>query len=92
MASSPRTRSRSNDGPRAVLGLGWQRWIPVNTVMRHESVRKKKRRLGDFGNVMRSLETILQARRSNKFDESRSMAASRARARGGDAHKSHSGF
>jgi hypothetical protein len=64
----------------------------VNTVIRHESVREKKRRLDDFENVTRSLETILQARRSNEFDESNSKAAGRARARGGNAHKSHSGF
>jgi hypothetical protein len=55
-------------------------------------VRKKKRRLGDFGNVTRSLETILRDWRSNEFDESNSMAVVRARARGGSAHKSHNGF
>jgi hypothetical protein len=64
----------------------------LNTVMRHESIRKKKRRLGDFGNVMQSLETILQDWRSNEFDELNSMAMVRARARGGSAHKSHNGF
>jgi hypothetical protein len=61
-------------------------------ITRHELVRKKKRRLDDFGNVTRSLETILRDWRSNEFDESNSMAAVRARARGGSAHKSHSGF
>jgi hypothetical protein len=64
----------------------------MNTVMRHELVRKKKRRLGDFGNVTRSLETILRDWRSNRFDESNSMAAVRARAHGGSAHNSHSDF
>jgi hypothetical protein len=62
----------------------------MNMVMRHESVRKKKRRLDDFGNVTRSLETILRDWRSNEFDESNSMVAVRACARGGSAHKSHS--
>jgi hypothetical protein len=92
MASSPRIRRRSNNGPRAVLGSGWRRRIPVNTVMRHELVRKEKGRLDDFGNVTRSLETILREWRSNEFDELNSVAAVRARGHGGSAHKSHSGF
>jgi hypothetical protein len=64
----------------------------MNMVMRDELVRKKKRRLGSFGNMMRSLEAGLRDRRRNKIDESISMATSRARARGGNAHKSHNGF
>jgi hypothetical protein len=73
-ANSPRTRTRSNDGPRVVLSSEWRRRIPVNMVMQDESVRKKKRRLGSFGNVMRSLETSLRDRRSNEIAESISMA------------------
>jgi hypothetical protein len=61
-------------------------------VKRDELMRKKKRRLGSFGNMARSLEAGLRDRRRNEIDESISMAAGRARARGGDAHKSHGGF
>jgi hypothetical protein len=61
-------------------------------VMQDEEVRKKKRRLGSFGNVTRSLETSLRDRRSNEFAESISKATGSARAHGGSAHKSHSGF
>jgi hypothetical protein len=92
MASSPRTRMRSSDGLRAVLGSGWWWRISVNMVIRHESAREKERRLSDSRNVTRSLETILRDCRSNEFDESNSMAVGRARARGDNAHKSHSGF
>jgi hypothetical protein len=92
MASSPRTRRKSNDGSRAVLSSGWRRQIPMNMVMRDELVRKKERRLGSFRNMTRSLEAGLRDRRRNEFNESISMAAGRARAHGDNAHKSHSGF
>jgi hypothetical protein len=92
MASSPRIRRKSDDGPRAVLSSGWWRRILVNMVKRDELMRKKKRRLSSFGNMTRSLEAGLRDRRRNEIDKSISMAAGRARARGGDAHKNHGGF
>jgi hypothetical protein len=55
----------------------------VNMVMRDELVRKKKRRLGSFRNMTRSLEAGLRDRRRNEIDELISMAAGRAPARGG---------
>jgi hypothetical protein len=73
-------KNEVEDGPRAALGTGWQRRISVNMVTRHESIREKKRRLGDFGNVTRSLETGLRDRRSNETDELNLVAAVRARA------------
>jgi hypothetical protein len=54
MASSPRTRGKSDDGPRTVLSSGWRRRVPVNMVKRDELMRNKKRRLGSFGNMTRS--------------------------------------
>jgi hypothetical protein len=59
MASSPRIRRKSDDRPRAVLSSRWQRQTPVNMVMRDELMRKKKRRLGSFGNMTQSLEVGL---------------------------------
>jgi hypothetical protein len=64
----------------------------VNMVMRDELMRKKKRRLGSFRNMTRSLEAGLRDWRRDGINESTSMAAGRARARGGDAHKGHGGF
>jgi hypothetical protein len=92
MASSPRTRGKSDDGPRTVLSSGWRRRVPVNMVNRDELMRIKKRRLGSFGNMTRSLEIGLRGRRHDEIDESTSMAAGRACARGGDTHKGHDGF
>jgi hypothetical protein len=44
-------------------------------VKRDELMRRKKRRLGSFGNMTRSLEAALRDRRCDEIDESTSMAA-----------------
>jgi hypothetical protein len=44
-------------------------------VKRDELMRRKKRRLGSFGNMTRSLEAALRDRRRDEIDESTSMAA-----------------
>jgi hypothetical protein len=64
----------------------------MNMVKRDELMRNKKRRLGSFRNMTRSLKIDLRGRRHDEIDESTSMAAGRARARGGDTHKGHGGF
>jgi hypothetical protein len=92
MASSPHTRGKSDDGPRTVLSSGWRRRVLVNLVKRDELMRNKKRRLGSFGSMTRSLEGGLRDRRRDEIDELTSMVAGRARARGGDAHMGHGGF
>jgi hypothetical protein len=61
-------------------------------VKRDELMRRKKRRLGSFENMTRSLEAALRDRRRDEIDESTSMAAGRARARGDEALEHHNGY